>query len=162
VPGSDSYATLGHRRRKGDSGVNAGQQQLDDVPEGDLHFRVPAAAARLTGLRHALTEWAEQCGLSPEDRDALTLASYEAMANSVEHAYVGQLQGVLDLHAARDEERGRVVVTVTDYGQWKPPPIDPGSRGRGLPLIRGLTPNATIIPSERGTTVSMSWPIADA
>ncbi|HEX2133012.1 MAG TPA: ATP-binding protein [Actinophytocola sp.] len=141
--------------------MNAGQQQLDGAQEGDLHFRVPAAAARLTGLRHALTEWAEHSGLSPEDRDALTLASYEAMANSVEHAYVGQLQGVLDLRAVRDEKRGRVVVTVTDYGQWKTPPIDPGSRGRGLPLIRGLTPNATITPSEHGTTVSMSWPIAD-
>lgn len=140
--------------------MNAGQQQLDDVQEGDLHFRVPAAAARLTGLRHALAEWAELSGLSDEDREALILASYEAMANSVEHAYAGQLQGVLDLRAVRDKEKGRVVVTVTDYGQWKPPPIDPGSRGRGLPLIRGLTPNATITPTEQGTTVSMSWPTA--
>lgn len=139
--------------------MNAGQRKLDDVQEGDLHFRVPAAAARLTGLRHALAEWAERCGLAPEDREALTLASYEAMANSVEHAYAGQLQGVLDLRAVRDRERGCVVVTVTDYGQWKPPPLDPGSRGRGLPLIRGLTHTAAITPSEHGTTVTMSWPI---
>ena len=140
--------------------MNAGQQQLDDVQEGDLHFRVPAAAARLTGLRHALAEWAEQSGLSAEDREALTLASYEAMANSVEHAYEGQLQGVLDLRAVRDQKQGRVTVTVTDFGQWKPPPIDPGSRGRGLPLIRGLTPDTEITPSDQGTMVSMSWPIA--
>jgi serine/threonine-protein kinase RsbW len=139
--------------------VNAGLQQLNDVQDGDLHFRVPAAAARLTGLRHALTEWAEESGLSPEDCEALTLASYEAMANSVEHAYTGQIEGVLDLRAIRDQEKGRVTVIVTDYGQWKTPPLDPGSRGRGLPLIRGLTPNAVIAPSEQGTTVSMSWPI---
>jgi serine/threonine-protein kinase RsbW len=138
--------------------VNAGQRQLDDVQEGDLHFRVPAAAARLTGLRHALTEWAEQIGLAPEDREALTLASYEAMANSVEHAYAGQVQGVLDLRAVRNDSR--VTVTVTDYGQWKPPPIDPGTRGRGLPLIRGLTQTADITPSEHGTTVTMSWPVS--
>jgi serine/threonine-protein kinase RsbW len=141
--------------------VNAGQQQLDDVREGDLHFRVPAAPARLTGLRHALAEWAERSGLSREDREALILASYEAMANSVEHAYAGQLQGVLDLRAVRDPELGRVVVTVTDFGQWKPPPTHPGSRGRGLPLIRGLTPSAKITPSEQGTTVTMSWPITE-
>lgn len=139
--------------------MNPGQQQLDDVQEGDLHYRVPAAAARLTGLRHALAEWAERSGLSQEDREALILASYEAMANSVEHAYSGELEGVLDLRAVRDTEAGLVTVTVTDYGRWRPPPIDPGSRGRGLPLIRGLTTAADITPSEQGTTVSMSWPI---
>ncbi len=139
--------------------MNQGQQQLDDVQEGDLHVRVPAVAGRLTGLRHALAEWAERAGLAPEDREALTLASYEAMANSVEHAYAGQLHGVLDLRAERDPAEGRVVVTVTDFGQWRPPPTDPGTRGRGLPLIRGLTPDSAITPSARGTTVSMSWPL---
>jgi serine/threonine-protein kinase RsbW len=139
--------------------VNQGQQQLDDVQEGDLHVRVPAVAGRLTGLRHTLAEWAERAGLTPEDREALTLASYEAMANSVEHAYAGQLDGVLDLRAVRDPAEGRVVVTVTDFGQWRPPPADPGTRGRGLPLIRGLTPDSAITPSARGTTVSMSWPL---
>ncbi|OLF15140.1 ATP-binding protein [Actinophytocola xanthii] len=141
--------------------MNSGQQQLDDVREGDLHFRVPAAPARLTSLRHALAEWAERSGLSREDREALVLASYEAMANSVEHAYAGQLQGVLDLRAVRDPQLGRVVVTVTDYGQWKQPPRNPGTRGRGLPLIRGLTPTAEITTSEQGTTVAMSWPITE-
>jgi serine/threonine-protein kinase RsbW len=139
--------------------VNQGRTQLDDVQEGDLHIRVPAVAGRLTGLRHALAEWAERCGLAPEDREALTLASYEAMANSVEHAYAGQLQGVLDLRAERDPAERRVIVTVTDYGQWKPPPSDPGTRGRGLPLIRGLTPDSAIRPSANGTTVSLSWPL---
>ena len=139
--------------------MNQGQTQLDDVQEGDLHVRVPAVAGRLTGLRHALSEWAERCGLDAQDREALTLASYEAMANSVEHAYAGRLQGVLDLRAERDHAERRVVVTVTDYGQWRPPPSNPGTRGRGLPLIRGLTPDSTIRPSPHGTTVSMSWPL---
>ena len=139
--------------------MNQGQTQLDGAQHGDLHVRVPAVAGRLTGLRHALAEWAERAGLAPADREALTLASYEAMANTVEHAYAGRLQGVLDLRAVRDPAEGRVVVTVTDYGQWKAPPADPGTRGRGLPLIRGLTPNAAITPSARGTTVSMSWPL---
>jgi serine/threonine-protein kinase RsbW len=139
--------------------VSEGQRQQLDVREGDLHVRVPATAGRLTGLRHALTEWAEHAGLTEADREALTLASYEAMANSVEHAYAGQLRGVLELRAVRDVDEGRVVVTVTDYGRWKPPPTDPGTRGRGLPLIRGLTPESAIRPSANGTTVSMSWPL---
>ncbi|HWM01235.1 MAG TPA: ATP-binding protein [Actinophytocola sp.] len=122
-------------------------------------MRVPAVASRLTGLRHALAEWAEEVGLAAADREALTLASYEAMANTVEHAYADELEGVLDLRAVRDPAQGRVVVTVTDYGRWKPVPADPGTRGRGLPLIRGLTPAAAITPSPQGTTVSMSWPL---
>ncbi|MPZ84997.1 MAG: ATP-binding protein [Actinophytocola sp.] len=139
--------------------MNVGHTRPEDAQEGDLHVRVPAVAGRLTGLRHALAEWSERAGLPPDDSEALILASYEAMANTVEHAYIGQLQGVLDLRAVRDLARGCVTVTVTDYGRWKPPPADPGTRGRGLPLIRGLTATAAITPSTTGTTVAMSWPL---
>lgn len=143
----------------GASAVNLGQQNLDDVPEGELHFRVPAVAGRLAGLRHALAQWAARVGLSDEDSEALVLASYEAMANSVEHAYRDQTQGLLDLRGEVDDEQGRVVVTVTDYGQWRPPQPSGGLRGRGLPLIQGLTSTSTITPTTAGTTVTMFWPL---
>jgi serine/threonine-protein kinase RsbW len=140
--------------------VKLGQQDLDDsVPEGDLHFRVPAVPGRLAGLRHALAEWATHVGLLEEDIEALVLASYEAMANTVEHAYHNQTQGLLDLRARVDGEQSRVVVTVTDYGQWKPPQVSGGLRGRGLSLIQGLTSTATITPTAGGTTVNMFWPL---
>jgi serine/threonine-protein kinase RsbW len=136
--------------------VDQGLQQLD-AQEGDLHVRVPADPGRLTGLRHALSEWAERVGLHVADREALTLASYEAMANAVEHAYADRLRGIIELSAVT--EPGRVVVTVTDYGTWRTPPADVGTRGRGLTLIRGLTPDSAISSSDKGTTVSMSWPL---
>jgi serine/threonine-protein kinase RsbW len=139
--------------------VNLGQQGLDSIPEGDLHFRVPAVPGRLAGLRHALAEWAAQAGLPEEDIEALVLASYEAMANTVEHAYRDQTQGLLDLRAQIDEEQSRIVVTVTDYGRWKPPQPSGGLRGRGLSLIQGLTRTATITPTTDGTTVTMFWPL---
>lgn len=139
--------------------MNLGQQNLDDVPDGDLHFRVPAVAGRLAGLRHALAEWATRAGLSDEDTEALVLASYEAMANAVEHAYRDQTQGLLDLRGAVDDEQERVVITVTDYGQWRPPQPTNGLRGRGLPLIQGLTSTSTITPTASGTTVTMFWPL---
>jgi serine/threonine-protein kinase RsbW len=141
--------------------VNLGRQNLDNGQERDLHFRVPAVAGRLAGLRHALAEWATGIGLSEEDTEALVLASYEAMANTVEHAYRDQTQGVLDLRGQVDDGQGRVVVTVTDYGQWKPPRPSGGLRGRGLSLIKGLTDSSTIIPTTGGTTVSMFWPLPD-
>lgn len=142
--------------------MNLGQQDLedDDVPEGDLHFRVPAVAGRLAGMRHALAQWATRVGLSDEDTEALVLASYEAMANSVEHAYHDQTQGVLDVRGSVDDDLGRVIITVTDFGQWRPPQPSGGLRGRGLPLIQGLTTTSTITPTAAGTTVTMSWPLA--
>jgi serine/threonine-protein kinase RsbW len=140
--------------------VNLGQQDLDDVPEGELHVRVPAVAGRLAALRHTLAEWAARAGLGDEDTEALVLASYEAMANTVEHAYRDQTQGgVLDVRALVDDEQSRVVVTVTDYGQWQPPQPSGGLRGRGLSLIQGLTTTATITPTTDGTTVTMYWPL---
>jgi serine/threonine-protein kinase RsbW len=146
----------------GASAVNLGQQDLDSVPEGDLHFRVPAVPGRLAGLRHALAEWATRIGLPEKDIEALVLASYEAMANSVEHAYHDQTQGLLDLRARLDGAQSRVVVTVTDYGQWKPPQLSGGLRGRGLSLIQGLTNTSTITPTTGGTTVTMFWPLPTA
>ncbi len=137
--------------------MNLGQHDRDDAPEGELHFRVPAVASRLADLRHALAEWATRIGLPEEDTEALVLASYEAMANTVEHAYRDQTQGVLDLSAQVDDEQGRVIVTVTDYGQWQPPKPSGGLRGRGLSLIRGLTSTSTITPTTGGTTVTMFW-----
>ncbi|HEX6359990.1 ATP-binding protein [Actinophytocola sp.] len=139
--------------------MNLGQQDLDSVPEGDLHFRVPAVPGRLAGLRHALAEWAVRAGLPEEDTEALVLASYEAMANTVEHAYRDQTQGLLEVKAQVDDASARVVVTVTDYGKWKPPQPGGGLRGRGLSLIRGLTKTATINPTTGGTTVTMFWPL---
>jgi serine/threonine-protein kinase RsbW len=141
--------------------VNVGRQNLENGQERDLHFRVPAAAGRLAELRHALAEWATGIGLSDEDTEALVLSSYEAMANSVEHAYRNQTQGVLDLLAQVDDGQGCVVVTVTDYGQWKTPQPSGGLRGRGLSLIKGLTTSSTITPTTGGTTVSMAWALSD-
>lgn len=135
------------------------EQSLDGDRGGDLHLKVPAAAAQLVSLRHALAQWATRVGMADEDVEALVLASYEAMANSVEHAYRDQTgYGVLEVRGQVSDSR--VVVTVTDYGQWQPPRPTRGLRGRGLPLIQGLTGSATITPSEAGTTVSMTWPLA--
>jgi serine/threonine-protein kinase RsbW len=142
--------------------VNLGQQDLDDVPEGDWHVRVPAVAGRLAALRHTLAKWAARAGLNDEDTEALVLASYEAMANTVEHAYRDQTQGVLDVLARVDDEQRRVVVTVTDYGQWQPPQPSGGLRGRGLSLIKGLTTTATITSTTDGTVVVMHWPLPPA
>ena len=125
---------------------------------GDLRVRVPALAVELRPLRQAVTEWAYRTPLRPEQVEAVRLASDEAAANVVEHAYPGDRTGTLDLAATCRLDRGIVTVTVTDHGRWRPATVDPHStRGRGLPLIRALTDTVAFSAGPAGTTVRMTW-----
>jgi serine/threonine-protein kinase RsbW len=109
----------------------------------------------VSALRHELTDWAARAGLSRDVMEAITLAGYEALANVAEHAYPDHPAAVVDLHATL---AGRLVtVSVTDWGRWREPPADPGARGRGLFLIHRLSTHATVIATDTGTTVTMTW-----
>jgi serine/threonine-protein kinase RsbW len=95
-----------------------------------------------------------------EQAEALTLASYEALANVVTHAYPDG-GGAFDLLARADADR--IEVTITDHGQWHAPAPDPlGLRGRGLPLIHNLTDDAEITRGPEGTVVRLSWLVPQA
>ena len=76
------------------------------------------------------------------------MASQEACANAVEHAY-GPGRRSFSIEATFD--RGLVRVTVRDDGQWRPPRGT--NRGRGLPLMRALMEEVAVQPSEAGTEV---------
>jgi serine/threonine-protein kinase RsbW len=136
---------MGHDFRMGVPGVQV----------AELQRRVRASAETVSSLRHDLTGWAARAGMSREVVEAVTLAGYEALANAVEHAYPAQGDGEVGLHATL---AGRLVtVTVTDWGRWRPPPTDPGHRGRGLLLVRNLCTHTTIAETDAGTTVTMTW-----
>lgn len=109
----------------------------------------------LVEVRHALGRWAARTGLPAATAADLVLSSYEALANAADHAYPSG-EGPVDLVAARTTD-GRVLVTVTDHGQWRPPPHDPGFRGRGLMMIKALSQRAEVTQGPRGTTVLMEW-----
>lgn len=114
--------------------------------------------APLVEVRHNLERWAAHTGLSTLTVGDLVLACYEALANAVEHAYPSG-GGPVDLVAARTADR-RVLVTVRDYGRWRPPPSDPGTRGRGLPMIKALAHRAEIQQDLHGTIVYMEWQLS--
>lgn len=125
---------------------------------GDLRISDEASADRLAGLRHELTGWATRAGLAPDRVQEIALCTYEALVNAVEHGYGGR-PGQVDLHATRTGDT--VTITVADRGRWRTPPEDPGVRGRGLILIRGLSARAEISGTAQGTTVSMVWRLDD-
>jgi serine/threonine-protein kinase RsbW len=118
---------------------------------------IPNQPDQLVEVRHRLECWAANVGLSDSAVADLVLATYEALANAAEHAYPSQ-DGLVDLVAARTTD-GRVLVSVTDHGQWRPPPADPGFRGRGLQMIMALSHRAQITPGPHGTTVHMEWEV---
>jgi anti-sigma regulatory factor (Ser/Thr protein kinase) len=114
----------------------------------------------LVAVRHQLENWAATTGLSESAVADLVLSGYEALANAAEHAYPSS-QGPVDLVAARTTD-GRVLVTVSDRGRWRPPPADPGFRGRGLLMIRALAHRVDVRQSAQGTTVYMEWTLPAA
>ncbi|MGW3963491.1 ATP-binding protein [Amycolatopsis sp. NPDC005003] len=125
------------------------------APPDTFHLRAAAIAERLPDLREALARWLATLPLSLERREDIVLAGYEAMANSAEHAYPAGKAGPVDVRA--EAMPGRLTVTVTDYGTWRPPAPSNGLRGRGLLLIDTLADHSAQIHREDGTTVTMTW-----
>ncbi len=131
--------------------------RLVDDPPPLTFVDVPAVAEALTPVRRALADWAALAGLPPRDVDDLVLASYEAMANVVDHAYQSGQRGRFRLEAACTADL-QILVTVSDHGRWQPLPTDGSShRGRGLPLIHQLAHRVDVHHDQRGTTVQMHW-----
>lgn len=131
--------------------------QLVDDPPPLTFVDVPATAEALTPVRRALADWATLAGLPPRDVEDLVLASYEAMANVVDHAYQPGQHGHFQLDAACTADL-QVLVTVSDSGRWHPLLTDPsGHRGRGLPLIHQLAHHVEVHRDHHGTTVQMRW-----
>lgn len=129
-------------------------------PVAVLHrLHIAAEPRMLTDIRRQLAAWAASTGMSGEHVAALTLASYEAMANVAQHAYP-HTTGHFDLHAVHRTlpHAATITVTVRDHGRWAPPPEQSGIlHGRGLPLIHALTDRAVISTGESGTEIRMTW-----
>ncbi|HEY3708348.1 MAG TPA: ATP-binding protein [Amycolatopsis sp.] len=125
------------------------------TPPPEFRRRAAAAAEPLIELRRALAGWVSGLGIGGELQEDVVMASYEAMANTAEHAYRGRPVSVLDVLATI--RNGELTVVVTDYGTWKPPVDTHGLRGRGLLLIRGLADTSEYTQRPDGTTVTMHW-----
>jgi anti-sigma regulatory factor (Ser/Thr protein kinase) len=120
----------------------------------DFHRRATADEDRLLELRLGLGVWIGELGLERHTAEDVMLASYEAMANAVEHAYRGG-PGDMDLRGRIGD--GVLTVTVTDWGRWRPYDDRDPARGRGLILVRGLSHRSELHHRDDGTTVEMVW-----
>jgi serine/threonine-protein kinase RsbW len=101
-----------------------------------------------------MAAWARGFGLSADAVDDIVLATHEALANVADHAYPDG-GGDAELDAACVE--GEIRVVVRDHGKWQSPVSDPGWRGHGLVLIRGLAEHVDVQRADVGTIIAMRW-----
>lgn len=118
-----------------------------------------ATAPKLTEVRHRLAAWLAANGISEASAADLILVVNEACSNSVEHAYRGHVPGRMRVEAEMQD--AAVHVRVTDLGSWKAPPADPGTRGRGLMLMRAVSDHVDLDGTPAGTTVDMRFQLPE-
>ena len=153
----ERMGTLGY----GDDVTLLGAELLA-APWRRVELSLPARGDSLAEVRGALRSWLSEIGVSGADASAVTHAAQEACANVVEHAY-----GV----PTPDDSLARIGITaqvtadgtldleVADRGRWRPPGADPGGRGRGLMLMRGLIDKVDVVSAEDGTRVRFRHPL---
>jgi two-component sensor histidine kinase len=79
------------------------------------------------------------------------------VSNSVLHGFRGIEPGTITLTARID--RGLLIVVVGDNGTGMTPSLNSAGLGLGMSLITELALDVRFDSSERGTTVSMSFPV---
>ncbi|WP_346277960.1 ATP-binding protein [Pseudonocardia sp.] len=131
----------------------AGRRRALAPAENRLSLRLIAEPAAPSVVRGRIRSWLEGHGWPEDAIDDVVLAVHEAVANVVDHAYPPGATGKVAISASvlpdgRRRRRARVVVK--DGGNWRPPPADPGYRGRGLQMVRGCMDVVDIHPGTDG------------
>jgi anti-anti-sigma factor len=147
-------ALLAGKRRHDDVALLVARvRALSIVP---LRLWFAARADQLAVVREAMRSWLDTADVDPGDAELVVLAAGELCANAVEHAYPGDAEAAVEVVLAR-ELAGSLTLVVRDRGRWRPPPEDPGSRGRGLSIVRALMHAVDIDEGADGTTVSVRY-----
>ena len=124
--------------------------QRDPAPATELEFAVEARARSLVTVRRALTRWLDDLRVPDRIAGEIVMATSEASANVVEHAY-GPTGGTITITATHEEDH--VDILVRDAGTWRG--SSRGDRGNGLRLMRGLMDDVLVDTSSSGTIVRL-------
>ena len=123
----------------------------------EVELELPAAPTSVRLARDAVTELARDVGAPADD---IRLAVSEAVGNAVTHAFREDRDGTIRVLAER--RRNTLVVVVKDDGGGMRANSRSKGLGLGIPLITNLAAHTNFDSSERGTTVSMTFPTAPA
>jgi anti-anti-sigma factor len=139
-------------RRRDDVALLAARVRAPAITPLRLWFA--ARADQLTVVREAMRTWLASAGVEKGDGEMIVIAAGELCANAVEHAYPPGTDAAVEVALAR-EPGGALTLVVRDHGRWRPPPRDPGERGRGLAIVRALMHAVDVDGGADGTTVSV-------
>jgi anti-sigma regulatory factor (Ser/Thr protein kinase) len=126
-----------------------------------LNVVIPARAESLSAVREQVADWLTSLGTPDERIGDIVLVVNEACSNSIEHAYMGGVAGVVRVSADVDSQS--ICITVEDFGRWKTDTSKTDvSRGRGLALMRAMSSHVGVYTNTSGTRVSLSFPSPQA
>jgi anti-sigma regulatory factor (Ser/Thr protein kinase) len=116
-----------------------------------MSTRWPATPDILASIRQVLRRWMARLGASEDEIFDITVATQEACANAIEHAYA---PGPAAFELLLDHDAGRIRITIRDRGRWREPRGE--NRGRGLPLMRTLMDDVDVQETAGGTEVVLA------
>ena len=125
--------------------------RLEPIDPERIEISLRAEPESLAQMRRALGRWLRAVGAGDAQTYETLVATGEACANAVAHAYPpGEASYLVEAKL----EDGALDIAVRDFGSWRPPRA--GSQGRGLGLIEGLMDSVEIDRGRAGTTVRMT------
>ncbi len=114
----------------------------------------------VANFRDRVRAWLERTTEIDRQRGCdILLATDEALANCVDHAYRDSpTGGTMTLHLAHNPDQATIKICVTDTGRWcEPDAAADARRGRGLLLMHGLADACIIDGGTTGTTVCLHF-----
>lgn len=96
--------------------------------------------------RQRVREWLTAWSWPADQLEDILLAISEAVTNAIDHAYVDQPPGTVEVRGgveAAPQGQHRVRMIVRDHGRWRPPSHDENRR-RGILLMRACMDTVTI------------------
>jgi serine phosphatase RsbU (regulator of sigma subunit)/anti-sigma regulatory factor (Ser/Thr protein kinase) len=124
--------------------------RLLTVAPQPLHLRIPSDVDSLDLVRDAVRVWLQGTPLRRADAHDVVLATWEACANSIEHA-LDPDDAFVDVRAELTD--GVVRMSVENTGRWTPP-TDRADRGLGLELIQAAMTSVDIDSDDECTRVT--------
>jgi anti-sigma regulatory factor (Ser/Thr protein kinase) len=112
----------------------------------------PASPAAVSDARRVVRAWLTSNGVTRVDSFDVLVATSEAFANAVQHAY-GLEEGTVEIEGALD--RDALEISVRDQGCWQPRAVANGG-GRGLAMMRALMDSVEVDADAGGTEVRMT------
>ena len=124
--------------------------RLEPLPQERIEITLRAEPESLAQMRRTIGRWLRAAGAEDATTYEALVATGEACANAIAHAYPpGEASYVVEGRRREDA----IEVRVRDFGSWRPPRS--GSGGRGLKLMEELMDEVEIERETAGTTVRM-------